>query len=109
MRKAGAAVRAAARDMASPRPRPGQRAPELGQTRRGRDVQLVSRPGLEKLVSRHPFWCRDMAEVRLACLVGREVATRKWTSRPSWKGDRVRSLEGRLDVATSLLVSRHGG
>ena len=36
---------------------------------------------------------------------GREVATRKWTSRPGWNGDRVRSLEGRLDVATSLLMS----
>ena len=77
MRRAGAAVHAAARDMASARPRPGQRARELGQIRRGRDVQLVSRPGLEKLVSRHPFWRRDMAEVRLASLVGREVATRK--------------------------------
>ena len=82
MLRVGAAVRSAARDMANARPRPGQRARELGQTRRGRDVQLVSRPGLEKLVSRHPFWRRDMAEVRLAGLLGREVATRKGTSRP---------------------------
>ena len=47
MHRAGAAVRAAARDMASARPQHGQPARDLGQTRRGRDVQLVSRPGLE--------------------------------------------------------------
>ena len=77
MRRAGAVVRAAARDMASARPRPRQRARDLGQVGRGRDVQLVSRPGLEELVSRHPFWRRDMAKVGLAGLLGHEVATRK--------------------------------
>ena len=41
-------------------------------------------------------------------LVEREVATRKWTSRPGWNGDKVGSLERRLDVATSILKSRHG-
>ena len=47
------------------------RAHDLGQTGRGRDIVLASRPRLEGvgvatsfLVSRHPFWCRDLAEVR---------------------------------------------
>ena len=35
-------------------------------------------------------------------LVGREVVTRKWMSQPGWNGDRVGSLERRLDVATSF-------
>ena len=62
MRKAGTAGRA--HNSASANPRTGQRARDLGQTGRGRDIVLASRPRLEVLVSRHPFWCRDLAEVR---------------------------------------------
>ena len=57
-------MRSNAHDSASARPRPGQRARDLGQTGRGRDIVLASRPRLEGLVSRHPFWCCDLAEVR---------------------------------------------
>ena len=41
-------------------------------------------------------------------LVGREVATRKLTSRHGWNGDKVGSLKRWLDVATLILKSRHG-
>ena len=72
VRRAGAAERSAARttaparthDSAKARPRLGQRARDLDQTGRGRDNVLASRPRLEELVSRHTFWCRDLAEVR---------------------------------------------
>ena len=57
-------MRSSAHDGTSVRPRYGQRARDLGQTGRGRDIVLVSRPRLEGLVSRHPFWCHDLAEVR---------------------------------------------
>ena len=57
-------MRSSAHNSASERPRPGQRTPDLGQIGRGRDIVLASRPGLEELVSRYPFWCRDLAEVR---------------------------------------------
>ena len=49
------AARVAARTTAPARPRTGQRACDLGQTGRGRDIVLASRPRLEELVSRHPF------------------------------------------------------
>ena len=58
MRRAGAAAHAAERTIAP------ARAHDLGQTGRGRDIVLASRPRLEELVSRHPFWCRDLAEVK---------------------------------------------
>ena len=61
----GAAVRAAARTTAP------ARAHDLSNARatwaRQGEVAtsfLASRPRQEELVSRHPFWCRDLAEVR---------------------------------------------
>ena len=57
--------RAAAHDRASARPRPGQRAHDLGKTGRGRDIALASRPRLEGLASRHFFCCCDLAEIGL--------------------------------------------
>ena len=36
----------------------------LGQTRRGRDIVLASRPKMKGLASRHSFWYRDLDEVR---------------------------------------------
>ena len=65
MRREGAAARAAARTTAPARAHDlGNATRNLGQTRRGRDIVLASRPRLEELVLRHPFWCRDLAEVR---------------------------------------------
>ena len=49
----------------------GRGANDLGQTRRGRDVQLVSRLGLEGLALRHPFWCCDLVEIGLGSLRSR--------------------------------------
>ena len=64
MQGRGGYLHSSAHDSASARPRPGQRARDLGQTGRGRDITLASRPRFEGLVSRHPFWRRDLAEVR---------------------------------------------
>ena len=73
MRRARAAACAAARTTAPARPRPGQPARNLGQTGRGRDIVLASRPRLEELVLRHPFWCRDLAEDRTEEVLGRDM------------------------------------
>ena len=65
MRRAGPSARAAVTRTTTPaRAHDLGSVHDLGQTGRGRDIVLASRPRLEELVSQHPFWCRDLAEVR---------------------------------------------
>ena len=64
VRRAGAAARAAARTIAPAHAHDLGNARYLVQTGRGRDIVLASRPRLEELVSRHPFWFCDLAKVR---------------------------------------------
>ena len=64
MRRARVAVSTAGRITAPACAHDLGSARDLGQTGRGHDIVMASRPRLEEFVSRHPFWCRDLAEVR---------------------------------------------